>query len=330
LCINLAGAQEVFPEGMLSNEDDECFIDFCPNIDELQVETPLGYEKKLGETECTKIPLEDRVIYITELLPNAPSVDTGQEFIELYNPNSETISLAGYKIQVGPSFLKEYRFIAGDIDPNNYIAVSDTQTGIVLSNSTGVQLRLISPAGNTVSESGVYSNADDDVSWALVEDQWIFTNQITRESANKPNLITVVSEVEGITSVYAPCPAGKFRNPETNRCKTIETAVSLLTPCDENEFRNPETNRCKKISSSTSSLVPCKEGQERNPETNRCRNVSVLGTNSGDLPTISEVVVENTEGQISWGIICATILATVGYMLYEWRTELQHRFARFK
>lgn len=352
VCPNIDELQIEIPVGYLQDVEGNCQLDFCPNLDNLQVALPVGYEKNLESGECTLIPLEDAVLFITELLPNAPSIDTGNEFIEIYNPNLETIELKGYVLQIGPSFTKEYFFTSGSITSMQYIVVSDTSSGLVLPNATGVQLRLIAPNGTLVSESNTYSNAGDDVSWALVEDQWIYTNQITPELPNKPYLEPAINEVAGITTVYAPCPEGKFRNPETNRCKTIETAVSVLSPCDEDEYRNPETNRCRKITASTSSLVPCKVGQERNPETNRCRSitsstlvpcsagqernpetnrcrkVSVLGASADEIATITDVAVENTAGQINWAIISVALFLTFGYMIYEWRSELSHLYSR--
>jgi hypothetical protein len=331
VCSNIEPGLQVIPDGYLADEDGNCFKDFCPNIDGLQVVAPEGYEKKAGSIDCTEIPLEDAVLFITELLPDAPSVDTGQEFIEFYNPNDVAINLAGYKLQLGPGFTKEFVFAEGMIESGQYLTFSDTFTGIVLPNATGQQLRLIAPAGNTVSTTQAYINADDDVSWALVEDIWIFTNQITPGAPNKPYLEPVVDEVLGVTSVLAPCPAGKFRNPETNRCKFIETAVSQLTPCDEDEFRNPETNRCKKNSSSSSSLSPCAEGQERNPETNRCRTITTIGiTDESDLPEVTDLAIENIDGQINWLVISSALLGTLTYMVYEWRNELSHHIVRMK
>lgn len=47
---------------------------------------------------------------------------------------------------------------------------------------------------------------------------------------------------------YADCGEGRYRNPETNRCKKIETeAESTLKPCAEGYERNLETNRCRKV-----------------------------------------------------------------------------------
>ncbi len=331
LCRNIENLQTELPDGMLADEAGNCYEDFCPNLDGLQVVAPVGFEKPIGSENCEEIPLEDSVIFITELLPNPPSYDTDAEFIELYNPNNENINLARYKIQVGPSFSKEYEFTEGVILAGEYLVFNDGITGITLPNSSGVQLRLVAPAGNVVSQTEIYSNAGDDVSWALVDDQWIFTNQITPDEPNKPYLEPAVDEVEGVTTVYAPCPEGKFRNPETNRCKNIESAVSQLTPCDEDEYRNPDTNRCRKISSSSSSLVPCDEGEERNPETNRCRKVSTLGISDVDqLPTVTDIQAEDSDGTINWGIIGIALLGTLGYMVYEWRSSISRAWVNFR
>ncbi len=182
-----------------------------------------------------------------------------------------------------------------------------------------------------MSLSNSYQNAEDTLSWALVDDVWIFTNQITPNGANKPYVESAQNEVEGVTSVLAPCPAGKYRNPETKRCRTIETAVSLLTPCDEDEYRSPDTNRCRKVTTASSGLQPCDTGEERNPETNRCRKVSTLGVKSQtDIAEVADSKVENMAGKPNWGVLSATTLGTVGYMLYEWRRELKMKLYRVK
>jgi len=329
LCSNIDGVQIVMPDGFLADNSGDCYEDFCPQLEGLQLQTPDGYEKLPGANVCSLIPLEDAVIFITELLPNAPSVDTGQEFIELYNPNKSAVDLSGYELQLGPSYTKSYTLGDVSIASQSYIVLSDTLTKLTLPNASGVALRLYAAAGNLVDETTVYNNADDSVSWALVEDQWIYTNQITPGSANKPYLELAVDEVLGVTSVLAPCSAGKFRNPATNRCKNIETAVSQLVPCDADEFRNPTTNRCNKTASAASSLAPCAAGKTRNPATNRCRNIVGLSLD-GSLPLVSDIPVESTAGTANWLLMISSITAAAGYMVYEWRSELVHGYGRLR
>jgi hypothetical protein len=278
VCSNIDGLQLEPPSDYLIGDDGLCVVDFCLNLADLQIESPDGYEKILGSDDCTLIQLEDSVLLITELLANATSSDTGKEFIEIYNPNNREIELKGYKIQVGPSFTKEFEILSGVIKPNEYVVYADTESKIVLPNSNGVQLRLVAPAGNVVFETPIYNSASDDVSWALVEDNWIYTNQVTPAAINSPYLEPSEDEIIGVTTVLAPCPVGKYRNPETNRC----------------------------------------------------RKVSVLGVSTVDIPTITDVSVENTSGQINWLVIFMALLGTFGYILYEWRTELSHSYSRMR
>jgi hypothetical protein len=358
VCANIDGVQESIPDGYMIDVDGGCYFDVCPNLDELQQTMPVGYQ--MDGLMCVEIPLESRPLLITELFPNAPSYDTGLEFIEIYNPNNTAIPLIGYGLQIGTDLVNDYVFTEGSIEPGAYLAFSDAQTGIVLPNSTGVAVRLVSPAGGTVSEVPAYvPNIEEDSSWSIIEDQWIVTNQVTRGSANKPFLQTVLDDEEvPITTVFAPCPAGKYRNPETNRCRTIETAISTLLPCDEDEYRNPETNRCRKlmtttstlqpcdadeernpitnrcrkISTTSSDLKPCAEGQERNPETNRCRKITnaVLASSENAVPEIVDEQVNLTESKINWPVLGFTSSSTLGYMLYEWRNELRAYLKRRK
>jgi len=359
LCSNIDGIQAEIPTGYLVDDIGECWVDVCPNIDGLQVEIPEGFYVPEGETDCVEVlvELEDSSLLVTELLANAPSFDDGQEFIEIYNPNQESIELAGYVLQLGPSFSKQYVIENGTIAAGEYITLSDTLSGITLPNSSA-SIRLVAPAGNVVSETDVYSNPGDDVSWALIDDVWGYTDHITPAAANKPSLEPVVEEVSGAADVLEPCPAGKFRNPATNRCKTIEAVVSQLAPCGLGEFRNPATNRCKKITATTSTLTPCAagqfrnpetnrcksisttsstglkpcdEGEERNPDTNRCRKAQVLGaTSDGKLPAVTDIEVENTEGNFNWLSVAVVALGMGSYMAYEWRTEISRKLQFIK
>lgn len=331
LCLNIEGLQTEIPIGFLSDDSGDCYEDLCANIDGLQTALPEGYELVSGN--CNLIPLENRTIIINELYPDAPSYDTGQEFIELYNPNSSTVNLSGYRIQVGPNYTKEYILGDANLQAGGYTSFSDTETGIILPNTTGVSLRLVSPAGNVVSETPVYQNAKDTLSWALVTGQWIYTNQISRNAENRPYLEPAQDEVLGVTTVLAACPAGKYRNPETNRCRTIETAVSSLVPCDEDEYRNPDTNRCRKISTATSSsLTPCPEGQERNPDTNRCRKISTIPGVS-DIKVLSDfqdVPSNYRSNGANWALLGFSVTASISYIIYEWRRELIRKIKLFK
>lgn len=183
-------------------------------------------------------------------------------------------------------------------------------------------------------------------SWALDERDGLWKWGVpTPVSAN---VFPEVLATEAIVVEAGACPAGKYRNPETNRCRSLEDAVSelaaceegkernpltnrcrsiatllasaTLAPCDEGQERNPATNRCRKVSSAATSLVPCASGQERNPETNRCRKI-VGGNSALTSPAVAE------PAKLGSNLLQTVLLVTVGiaalsYGVFEWRHEL--------
>lgn len=58
--------------------------------------------------------------------------------------------------------------------------------------------------------------------------------------------------------------------------------------------------------------------------------LGVLGASTDEIPTITDIEVENTNGQINWLVIMLTLLGTFGYIIYEWRSEISHNFTRAK
>lgn len=353
VCSDIEGVQATIPEGYLLDDDGACFKDACLNVDGLQVSIPTGYQTPADGSICEVVLLSDRPLLITEILPNVAGYDDGLEFIEIYNPNPDSVALSGYTLQLGLSGAQSYSFDQGSILPGQYMAFSDAETGITLPN-TSASVRLIAPAGNIVSETDMYNNPSENVAWALLEDQWIFTNQVTKSDINKPYLEAATDEVLGVTTVLAPCPAGKFRNPATNRCKSIEVIAGSLAECKKNEYRNENTNRCKSLSTSTSSLIACKEGQTRNPDTNRCKSISSSsgnlvpcdpgeernpqtnrckkktdnGLDANGLSQVKDVATKESRVPVNFLLIGALIACAAAYVGYEWRAEIRQSAVR--
>ena len=342
VCINIDKIQLSVPVGMEQRDDGSCAMppqDVCLNLDGLQVIVPTGYVRS-GDT-C--VHLEDRELWLSEILPNVSGSDTGREYIEIYNPQSEPITLSGYTLYIGKNFEKAYPLplLAGKtvVPAYGFVTFSDSELGATLLNTlSGV--RLVAPAGNVVSET-VYSDPGDDQAWAYIDGAWQYTSVPTSGTAN---IATPENgEVESASTV-ASCPVGKYRNPLTNRCRTIEADAAILADCQEGYYRNPETNRCRKIAAAAvlvacqtgytrnpetnrcrkdgtddDGLTPCKAGQERNPATNRCRNVSALTTPASVAEAEESAGTSNTA--LPWVIGIAAVGA-VGYGIYEWRHEL--------
>ena len=352
ICVNIEGFQTEIPLSFEVIEGD-CLKDVCENIEGFQ-ESIEGYELT-SDGLCIEVELVDSVIEITELLPNVSGADDGKEFIELHNPNDFVVNLEGYSLVLGS---KSYVFPSLVLASGGYLALYDSDTGLVLPNTTGEEVVLIAQSRSEVSRSTIYVNAPDDQSWSKISGQWQFSNQPTPGSVNRVSLSNSIGG-ENLTDELDECPEGKFRNPLTNRCKTIETVSDSLVPCDADEYRNPATNRCNKLSSSTSSLKPCaanqerntetnrcraisssdslepcEEGKERNPETNRCRTVATLASvdSDGNSPaltaTILDVPAPNTG--VNWMIIMLVITGSALYMVYEWREELSKTILKIR
>ncbi len=294
VCSNLDGIQEVVPDGYEELPDGTCQqIDLCDNIDGIQTDTSM-YE--VVGTQCFE-PFQAVDIRLNELLPNPAGVDTGNEFIELYNASDDEVLLDYYQLKIDT---KLYAFPIGSrIAAGKYRVFSDTELKAVFANTAGKVLELVGRNGVQVSLLPLYANAPDDQSWALINGTWQYTNRPTPGAANLESLLgsgstdnpALTACPEGKyrnpetnrcksyeESSLAPCSAGQERNPETNRCRNAVAATASLAACKEGQYRNPLTNRCKSIEAELASLTPCKAGQERNPETNRCRKITTTSS----------------------------------------------------
>lgn len=216
--------------------------------------------------EPTKPPCSG--VVLSEILPNPAGADAGKEFIEIYNPTNASVQLEGCSILVGG---KTYDLPADALlEAKTYKAFYDSETKLTLPNSAGGSVTLMTADTEETVDYPV--NMKDNIAWALVDDKWQETNNPTPNVANEQSKQDTPAVV-GMGGGLAPCPEGKYRHPETKRCRNNETANGL-TPCREGQERNPATNRCRSIAANSRELTPCKEGQERNPDTNRCRSTS--------------------------------------------------------
>jgi|GEM_PF-629054 len=258
-------------------------------------------------------------IVITEVLPNPAGLDAGNEFIELFNPNQQTaVSLETLQMRIGID-MPTWHSLAGlgAIEPQSYLVVYNHTIKFSLTNTRGaVQLfQGFTPAGDAV----LYSNAKDNQSWALINEQWQYTIQPTPGLPNVPSPFVSV-EVVRQPKQPKPCAANQFRNPETGRCKLLATAQKVPTPCKPGQYRSTETNRCRAIAQATVP-APCKPNQERNPETNRCKAI-VKMTNADYKVQGVQTATANQPAWYYWGAIGGVISMVLAYALWEWRQEI--------
>ena len=377
VCTNISDIQLVMPIGYLTDENGLCQPDSCLNIAGLQTSVPLHYDSDpsgncLEHDECsnltgTQVIIPENMLrgdvntciwdivplQLTELLPNAIGTDTGNEFIELYNPSNRIVDLSLYSIVVGVNGEKSYSFPKGvTIAPGEYRAFNDDVTKLTLINTIS-RVQLVAVDGSQVADSGNYESPADGQSWALIGDSWQYTNQPTPGASNAPSAPEeiVIIDATDTSSNSAPCPAGKYRNPRTNRCRSIESDATVLASCDTDQYRNPETGRCRKITiAQTTSL--CKDGQYRSEETNRCRNIVTASSQkpcketqyrseetgrcrnlpASGVPAAAfavQPIAETGMAFVGWWALGGVGLLAVGYAGWEWRREIANSWQRF-
>lgn len=366
MCPNIDGVQQAVPDGYRVVGEKCEVIDVCPNLDGAQSETPTGYILDGGACQqdqclnidglqisvpnrhvaeafvCAKLPAQK--LLVTELLPNPSGDDTASEFIELYNPNTNEVTLDDYRLNIGPNFEKQFALPAGTvIPPKGYVVIKSKLGYFTLVNTTS-RVQLVDDTGVIVDQSPSYANAANDMAWALIGDTWQYTNQPTPGVENTASATEEESATTSATTL-APCGEGKYRNPLTNRCRNLATDAAVLAACDADEYRNPDTNRCRKIITATlaacdlgeernpatnrcrnvlaaaTTLAACKEGQERNPETNRCRAVKSTAASAKE-PYAVVATATPTSVRIGWVVAGVAAAAALGYGAYEWRSEI--------
>lgn len=297
------------------------------------------------QPQTTPAPDCDNV-QLSEILANPSGDDAQGEFIELYNPTDHNQTLYGCSLLLSNG--KQYAFTSLDVmNAHEYKAFPYSATGLQLSNS-GATVTLVTVVQQTAT---TYPAAADEQAWALIQGVWYSTNQPT---PNGPNSLAVVADSAATTtapnllSQLEPCSAGKYRNPDTGRCRNIvETASSSAAcpagqernvvtgrcrkivatttqvPCAADQKRNPDTGRCRKIEAGTAAQKPCEAGQKRNSDTGRCRKTVA---NSGGK--VLGATTSKKKGHLI--LVGLVLLGVLFYAVYEYRHEARNVLRRFK
>ncbi len=300
--------------------------------------------------------------YASDCTPFDDSVLCG-DYMKLYNPTDQTITLDDYVVRTDSSSLNRTSsntiHLSGEIAPRDYrvVARTDDDTRLSLTNDGGyVWLEDtwgLARYDDTLASYPSAGTTKRGYSWAQKPDAtWDWTS---RPSPLSDNVFPTV--LADVAPTVDDCPVGKYRNPETNRCRTIEEAVNSLAACPEGQYRNPETNRCRSIAVATgASLTPCGEGQERNPATNRCRSIasavaellpcdegfernpatnrcrkitsiaavppSLTGTSTPENATAPSLLSN------PYSLVAVALLGGIGYAVYEWRSEIRDGYKK--
>lgn len=315
--------------------------DLCTDIDGVQTAIPENHTRN-EEGNCVLAAKCKVVVSEISAQPNY----NGQEYVEVKNDTSEPMRLSACKLKINDG--TERIMPDTSIQPGAYFAVPFANGTI--RNAAG-QITLITSEATEVIYEYPATNTSQSVNFDAGQ-TGLVTNYPTPSAANKANPLSEV-KVEGVASQLADCGPGRYRSPETNRCRNIEvaavlascaadqernpetnrcrkitSAASTLKPCAADQFRNPETNRCKKIATTSSTLQPCAPGQERNPETNRCRKIasSVSGTPLESTAQPAAI----SPFQYKTPVIGLLGTALLGYGAYEYRTDIRNYLQRVR
>lgn len=275
-------------------------------------------------------------VFVNEILANPAGPDTeGGEFVEFYNDGTESVSLAGCLLATDK--VNDLPLPPVEVGAGGYYVLALTDQ---LLNAGGTVVLITANDEYAVE----YPELADDHVWAIVEGVWQVSDVQTPESQNQ----LAPEEYLPLQNQLTPCPAGKFRNPETNRCKSIVATArgllpckagqtrnpltnrcrsiiavgSTLTPCRTGQQRNPSTNRCRAVAGSTTVLAPCKEGYERSADTNRCRKVA-LTLATREAPKIGPSELNNS-------ILVVMTLLVLAYGVYEYRLDIANWYAKLR
>ncbi|USN96786.1 MAG: lamin tail domain-containing protein [Candidatus Nomurabacteria bacterium] len=344
VCPNIVDAQTTMPDGYLADENGDCQPDSCLNLDGLQISVPEGYDSD-GAGVCTQHDECENVdgvqtdiptgmvrdgandcswnvlpITLTELYPNATGSDTGNEFIEVYNPTDTMVDLSLYTIRVGINLDKTFTFpIGATIAPGEYKSFDNNTIKFSLVNSTS-RVQLVGLDNVVYGDSTNYENPNEGESWALIKGTWQYTNRPTPSDENLASITVETNDnsSSGTSPTLKPCAPNQYRNPDTNRCKKIST--TSLAPCNDGQVRNPETNRCRNVVTTASVRKPCSDNQYRSEDTNRCRNLPAATVPDANFAV--QPIKDTGTAFVGWWALGGVGLLAAGYGAWEWRREL--------
>ncbi len=170
-------------------------------------------------------------ILITELFPDpvTPQKDEEDEYIELFNPNSEPVNLSGYKLQSGLN--STYSYVLGDLtlQPGEYYAISRKDSKLTLSNSSS-KATLLDPDGTVLSEAEPYEKSYQAMSWQLYNGIWQWSSSPTPSAQNVQLSLTATttSTASKVTAKPAAKAAKKTTAKKASTKKAATTKVSSV------------------------------------------------------------------------------------------------------
>jgi len=125
-------------------------------------------------------PVVPPVVYlplkITEVLPNPTGTDTGQEAVELYNPNNAAVDITGWFLGDGLASVPASSALelSGSIGPGQYKAIVIPSGKFTLNNTGGDSVQLFSPDKIVVDSVTYTGTAAENNSFQRFDQGWLW------------------------------------------------------------------------------------------------------------------------------------------------------------
>ncbi len=263
--------------------------------------------------QCRGLEFSELLTYYTE--------DKSEQFIEFFNPTNQEIILNGCKI----AYKNKTYELSGRVASGNYYAFYQSQLFALTKNPQNpLALTLLDTDGEVLDEISYSNGQKKSTSFAKIFDEngngtWQVTYAITPNSEN-------------VFQKFRTCEAGKIINEATGNCvkvtslkttaETLQSKLKTSAPCPAGKYRNPLTGRCKNIETTSSALKACAEGYERNPETNRCRKIKNTTPNDGADYALTTKASSGQTVFVGIGIVSIIILLGMVYVVLQFRHEI--------
>ncbi len=159
---------------------------------------PVDEQNNSEEGEGPVVDTTYLPVYITEILPDplSPLTDAKDEFIEVYNPNNQSVKLLGYTLRTGSNFRSYYTISDVTVQAGGYAVFYSADTKLGLTNSGGA-VQILDPLGNVLDTTDSYGAAKTGQAWAAINGAWMWTLTPT------PGTMNILAEAASTTSTVS-------------------------------------------------------------------------------------------------------------------------------
>ena len=153
----------------------------------------IGLWQKCIAPEENRVNVEVEEVYsdkiiINEIFPNPKGSDNLEEWVELKNIGDEEVDINGWKVSDATAkiyTIKTDDFLTTIIPVGGYFLIKREVSNIALNNSSGDLVELFWPNEELADQVEYSGKAEEEMSWALSDENWQWTTVATSEERNE-------------------------------------------------------------------------------------------------------------------------------------------------